>query len=287
MLQYTSLGRPLDPRHYATNLAILVFTLLGGVIAGVVHLLNNDSLADAVVAGLAVGAAVFVAWAISREIDPDNQFSAFLSSVIALGAALFLAPLQLLVLGGAMVLCRVVNRTVGPPATFFDTVTVLVLTIIIIFTGQWMFGIVATVAFSLDALLNTPVRRHWIAAGLSLVAMFAYLVVNDAGTAGELTLPYLLVVAAITVLFIIVMLMNRNVRSKADMLDVLLNVRRVQAAMLVALLAALVMLWHGDTGIEMMSPMWASLLGVALYRIMNLQTSDQVSIVNSRDHVIS
>ncbi len=280
--KFTSLGRPLD-LHNMTNVGIMLFTLLGGVIAGTLRLFNGDSLLNAVLAGLITGASVFIAWVISREIDPDNPLAAFVGSGLALVASLFVAPLNILVLTGVMMFSRIVNRTVGPAALLADTVLLMVVAIVIVFSGYWVFGFIAGLAFLLDAVMVKAHQMHFVPAFIAFAATLAYALLNDIGTPGALTLPYVLVVGVITVFFLAVIFMSRAVRSGADFDQTPLDLRRVQAGMLLVLLTGLVMLWHGNVGVETLSPLWAAVLGVGIYRIVNLQTDNPVSIVESHD----
>ncbi|GAB4516705.1 MAG: hypothetical protein OHK0046_22480 [Anaerolineae bacterium] len=278
IVKFTSIGRPLDPR-YPTNLAIMLYAALGGVIAGILSLISGDDFLTAVVAGIFTGGATFLAWAFAREIDPDHDLSAFVAATFALAASLFLTPLHLLALGTLLILTRIVNRIVGPPAKLWDTLLGVMLTTAVIFSGQWVFGLVGILAFVMDAVLDKPLRLQWIGAGVITVAMAAYLVMNGAGEPGTLSIEYLIVVLAITVFFLIITAMTRHVRSTSDYDDQPLNVHRIQADMLLVLAAGLVMLWHGDNGVAMMLPVWAVLFGISVYRLFHLETRDQVSIV--------
>jgi uncharacterized membrane protein len=64
--------------------------LLGGVIAGILSLSQGADLTWALGAGVYTGAATFLAWVITREIDPDHPFAAHISGVIALVASIAL-----------------------------------------------------------------------------------------------------------------------------------------------------------------------------------------------------
>ena len=68
----TALGRPLDPRYISNVIAVI-----GALAAGSAFFLFSVVFEEAVAASpLGAAGAVFLAWAIAREIDPDRNGSA-------------------------------------------------------------------------------------------------------------------------------------------------------------------------------------------------------------------
>lgn len=85
----STVARPLDPT-YPTNLAITFVTAVTAVTGGGYRWLIGETWLDAAVWGLLAGIAVFLTWAIGREIDPDHEWCAFVGVFItAVGLFVF------------------------------------------------------------------------------------------------------------------------------------------------------------------------------------------------------
>lgn len=266
LYQFTSIGRTLDPR-YPTNLAILLASVAAGIVAGLVAIISGESTGAALIAGIVCAASVFVAWALARELDPDHNRSAFLAAGTAFTASFFVEMPNFFALFAVVMLLRVVNRTVGPPAKLFDTLGVLVIAGIVIFTGTWMFGIVAVAALVMDSILQNPHRRHLIAAGVVVLMIAARFVLLDVDEPQALSTMMMVIELAVTALFIVAMFSMREVHTTSDANDERLAVHRVQAGMGIGLMAVLVMLWNGNAGMIAMAPLWTALFSVAVYRL--------------------
>lgn len=102
------LGRPLDFR-YRSNLAVVVLAALAAIVATIYNSVATDPLASP---GWAVGAAVFLAWAIGRELDPDHNSSAMVGAVVGGLAATFGRP-SLFLAFGVLTGVRLIAGTVG------------------------------------------------------------------------------------------------------------------------------------------------------------------------------
>lgn len=267
LYRYTSLGRTLDPR-LPTNGLIIGLTVLGGVISGLAALLGGGDFGAAVAAGFWAGAAVFMAWVVTREIDPDHPYSAFVSAGLALVVSLLLgAPaLALLPLVAAVIGLRVINRVVGPPFRWTDSLAVLAVAALLAVTGHGLSALLLGAACALDGLLPLPLRRHLALAILAIAlgaAAVALQPINVAGLAGETsTLIFVIVLA-----FGFLAITTHTVTSDSDVPGYGISVTRVQAAMAWLLVLAVVSGFaYGSPALSAYLPVWAALAGGALYR---------------------
>ncbi|HRF98489.1 MAG TPA: hypothetical protein PLZ51_24950, partial [Aggregatilineales bacterium] len=93
---------------------------------------------SAVMAGCNGGASAMLAWVLAREIDPDNDYSAFIALALAtLGA--FIATPNIWALGGGVILLRIVNHIVGYSAKLLDggvAIGIGIATMLV--TGAWI-----------------------------------------------------------------------------------------------------------------------------------------------------
>ena len=266
-MRATALGRPLDP-SWPTNRAILVLIPLGAAMGWAWNVLGPG--ARSTWSGILVGAgAVLGGWALGRELDPDRQGAAFVALAWAFAAGLTVPSSSLLLLFGALLLIRVVNRTVGPPATVLDAAVVLGLVAAVVgASGNPGFGVVGAVAFAADVALGGP-RRHGVVAVVA--AAIAVWGLTDPGFGGGLdwAVPSVRVglpVAAITVGVLVAMVGTREVLAVTDRGGAPLDPRRVRWGMGVALLWALATLERGDPGVRDGAMVWAVLAAIPVWR---------------------
>jgi hypothetical protein len=264
----TALGRPIDP-NYPTNRAIVALTVVVMVAAIVVRLLMGTAWLASARWGIGAGLAVFLAWALARELDPDHDLSAFVGAGLMLvGIFLFDLP-ALLMLFWLLVALRSVNRTSGLPVKMLDSLLLLGLGGWLAWQGQWVAGVMTAIAFLLDGRLSPRLGRQVLFAGLALVVTVIVSVFNgQVRMASGPSLPVVVAVVVMAGLYATVIVASREVKSVGDVTGERLSSRRVQAAQIIALATALAMAWWaGKSGAVALLPLWAAMLGAALYRL--------------------
>lgn len=115
----SALSRHMDA-SYPSNVFALVGFLVSALILGAKSLLTDDL--SIIGAGFAA-VAVFLGWAVGRELDPDTPRVANISLVVALMIALFATPAALAT-GVVLVSIRMVAGTVGLPLSRLDVIVV-------------------------------------------------------------------------------------------------------------------------------------------------------------------
>ncbi len=179
LYRVTSIGRPLDP-SYRTNLAVLVLMPVAALVAAVAAAIRGDGLGAIAAQALVGPTAAFGAWALARELAPDDNPAAFVSMALAFAASLTVASPSLLLLFATLGMVRIVNRTVGPPARLTDSLVVLGLILATAWiTRSPVLPVVGAVAFALDASLEDGTRRQLAFAVLALVGAAVALGVVD------------------------------------------------------------------------------------------------------------
>jgi len=258
--------RVLDPR-YPTNLAIIVLSTVVGAAALLYQLVAGMSFFDSLVWSVGASFTVGLAWAISRELDPDHDLSAFVAAALAIaGLAIFGLP-SLIFHFWLLVLARVVIRPVGFSARLGDSLVLLALGGWLAWDGNWIVGLMTAVAFLLDARLSEPLRRQLYFAGVVLLMTVVFVALNGWSRPDDET-SLLAAVLLISVLLVWVIIGSGEVESGTDATREPMDGRRVRAAQLVSLLTALLMAWwYGNDGVVQLVPLWAAFLGIALFRI--------------------
>ncbi|MGB6178316.1 hypothetical protein [Carnobacterium sp.] len=122
-----TLGRNPDFKD-RTNKLILLMSLIVAVLG---WFLTGNMLS-----GVYIGAGVFLTWALSRELDPKHNYSAFIASAISILNLFYYQNFQFLTVFWIMLLMRIVNGITGKELTLFDVFSVLGLTIYLSLSNQ-------------------------------------------------------------------------------------------------------------------------------------------------------
>ncbi|MEE2567233.1 hypothetical protein [Hyphobacterium marinum] len=269
--QYSSIARPLEAK-FRTNLAVLILLPLIAIgLAGFERFYRAAEFGDAVATGVIGALAAFLAWALTRELDPDRNPGAFVAmalcvaaSALGFGPGLFAAAVILMSV-------RVVVRTVGLPARTTDLALVLVLAAAAAgFTGDWWLCLVPGAAFVIDYLFDRRQRLAPVFAAGALALAALVFVTSGWSWAETDTLVRGWIVAVVTVggLFALMTVTCPPVTSRCDASNDLLDKRRIQAGMALTLGAAALTLLGGLDSLTASLPVWAAMGGVIEGRAM-------------------
>lgn len=241
MYQYTSLGRPLEPSVPAGKV-VLYLLPIAALLGLFVGWFRSAGFAGVVFHAALFPLVLYGSWALARELDPDDTPVAFLSMALGVLAALLIESPGILVVFVTLGLVRMVNRSSGLATRRSDSIAVMVLSIVVIYsTESPLFGAVAALAFFLDGSLRLPERSQWVYGLICLGGMIVYMVDHDVGfpimhwprTLFEWTsLMFILIFALDTLLL-------KRFRSRSDIGGSRLDPARVRGGMVVGFLAAL------------------------------------------------
>lgn len=264
-----AIARPLDmgwPTNRAVAWLMPVLAALGGFLAW------RDGLGGADVGLAAFRAALlgFGAWAVARELAPDDQAAAFFAMGIALTTLINVPAPGFALLFLALFLARIVNRSTGLDPGWFDVAAVLLL-------GAWTSWshaspvplAVTALAFAWSGVLPGGMRGLLLpAAGLAAVGagVGAVYLGPGIGTGATLSRHGLVVPAVFAAGFLVAILTTRRVAAVGDHDSVVLSPARVRGGMWVVLLLAAGNLAHGSPLAAKGVALWSVLGGVALGR---------------------
>lgn len=265
--QITGLARLLDPR-FPTNLAILAMSTAVGAVGFIEQIVSGNRFLEAVGWSLMLGFLTISTWAIGREVDPDNELSAFVGVGLFLISLLFydyyvVWPVLLVIIA-----LRIVNRSNGLTATWLDSAALTIFAGWLVgSTGHWAYGVAAALAFLLDAFLLVPSRRQFLFAAVMVLIILFWQLTTVADRAVGLPFPMAeWIVAGVTAVLFTTLIVLRSgyIRSQGDATRQPLIPQRVQAGQLLALATGFLFLWHGA---DKLVALWSAMLGTSLYRI--------------------
>lgn len=277
--RFSSIARPIDP-NYPTNRAISILTLLVIFSSTGFQVLSGISPLQALIPGIRSGIYIFLAWALARELDPDNELSAFVAAFLACVALLYFPVPGMLPLALFLLLTRILNRSAGLPAKSFDSLLILLLSSWVTLQENWIFGAAAAAAFFLDSRLSDPGRQQLFYAGAAaLISAFGLLRELKTGALesglSEISVlqeqGLLLVILIPAILFAEHILASRKIKSKGDRNGLPLDPGRVRAAQTMALVGALALAaLEGSAGVEYLLPLWSAMIGIPLFAVLKL-----------------
>lgn len=310
LYQVTALGRPFDLKDWS-NVLILILTPVAGVVGSIYWLATEtNNIFFALQFGFWLAASTFLAWALVRELAPDHPIAAFVGVAFAWGGltASTIAlttppptatgsfqisvqnlpppPLDWLALVAVLLYSRVVNRIVGPPPQFIDSVVVLTATLALALFDHWLLILVGIAAFLIDAFVPPRLPRHVAFALGGVVIIIARVAVQGvelpaaSPATTPILLPVLLLIALITILYSGAIIVTNDVKSHPDIRELLrdddptndptprqyeLSVLRIRLTMGLALAAALMsFFWNGGFGVHWLLPLWAAMGAVGV-----------------------
>lgn len=263
--KYTSIGRPLEPA-YPSNKVVLILLPLGALLGAITAWMDGQSGIQLLQQALSFLLIVFGAWALARELDPDDHAAAFISMAAAVLAALIVDTPGILIVFTTIGLVRIVNRSTGLVARMGDSVIVMLLSLLVIYsTKSPFFGVVAALAFILDGSLKEPLRHQWVFGLVCLGGTIVYMVDHDIGL-GHLRPPDTLF-EWLAVLFLLIFALNtlllKKVHSKGDINGKKLDLSRVRGGMAVGLFAALQGIMRPDEVVIIVATIAGICIGMA------------------------
>jgi hypothetical protein len=257
------IGRPIDPSS-ASNRYALAAAVLAGVVAGAVTLVTSG-FGDAVRWGFLGGAGAFLAWAIAREVDPDDTVAAAVAAPLGLAALLVGAP-GVAASAAVLIAARIMVRTTGRSPTPLDLV-VLVAGAGYLGTQPvaWVPLAALVVAVAHDAVVTGGGMARLAAAPLAMVAAGVLgALVAEPGWSWTTPDAAALVVGIAGVVAALAALPTDHPRSVGDLTGDPLQHHRLVTGRVLVLAAGLgsFALLGGD-GVAAVSPLWAAFAGVA------------------------
>ena len=254
---------------YPTNFFILVLSVFAGFIGLAVALISGDGMVEGIWSGVHVAMAIFIAWVLRRELDPDHDYSAFVAAGIALVAALVLdARINFVALVVLIYTARVVNRSSGLAITRHDAILLVILAAWVGAGSFWLLGLILSFALVLDGTFPNGYEYARITAGIVCLTTLVSAGLHES-FAWNAALS-----ASDVVIVVLVLLLTRffipgipaEMNSTGDYSRSLLDRRRVIYAGTLLALAAILVSWSGDDNTVIgILPLPASFSGVVLY----------------------
>ncbi|MDX1600319.1 MAG: hypothetical protein R3191_02265 [Anaerolineales bacterium] len=269
-LPWSSLGRTLDFR-LANHRWMAGLVVLGAAVAAAAELLQAQLILDVGIAAFTTGAAVFLGWAIGRELDPDHPRSALMAGIGSGAAALMVGSPSIIISGWALVMTRLIARTTGAPAKPLDALGVLGVGVWLglertpVFTGLTALGL------AIDGWLAPSQRRQKLAAVVAALltpatGYWTPLVSQETQSLAPLVLVVFVVLFG---LFFALPVGRGAVQAVGDYTGERLRTRRVRGGQIFAALTVLLLLLiEGFDGLTAAGTLWAAAAGITAFHLL-------------------
>ncbi len=255
----------------AANRAIVYLTLATFAAVFIYQLILTVPFIEALGSAGSTALAVFLTWAISREIDPAHDWSAFAGLPFTFAAALFYGSPALITLFFLLLFSRLINGTTGRRATLFDAVTLITLAVII-FTNSVFIGLpLLALGFGFEAI---TVPGHRGKAFFSVLAIIIFIVMLVFFYPEHYFVPgYNLYTgtAALVTIFLTILLIawTKESRVKADHGNRKLENRRILLGQaVIAIFIIIEFFLKGSIALVMLYPALFAYLGTAVYNLL-------------------
>jgi hypothetical protein len=263
--RFTGIGRSVDPSH-PTNGAILLLASLALVVGTLLSVGGDAGWSDGGLLGLNAAITVFLAWALTRELAPDDEVGAFVAAALAGVAWFALRSQSLLIPVVLLVALRLVNRSTGKATEPIDALLVPALFAFATWAVSWPLGFVGSAAFALDAALPAALgqveRRHHLAMSVFLLALsILRLVVGTPGIQVP-DRPFLLLFLAVLALG--AALLYPTTRSRGDVDGQVLVDVRARSALLLGICATVAVTLDAGVPTGSLGLLWCSLVAVVV-----------------------
>ena len=263
----TGLGRLLDVEH-RSNRYIVAATVVGGFLTLIWRWATEAD--DPWIWAVRVGAAMFLAWTIGRELDPDDTLTAGAAS-LAVVPLLALGPPSIASSAAALVAFRVAVRTTGVSPHLIDGI---VLTAFAFYLGtqetSWPALGVLILAVGTDRYAHPPgpVRTLWFALAMTAGAFIAALFFAGTTDWMQPTIPEWLVIGATAALGFLAIVNTQPPTSRADYHPGDLSETRLRFGRVLAVFTLVVgVVYVGGPTVPDLTPLWAAAGSVALLPI--------------------
>ncbi len=258
---------------YLTNKLIMVLFFIVLALTIAISVYRGEVFTAALVSAFISATAVFLSWALGRELDPAHQWSAFISLPPVFIAFIAIGRPSLLALLFFILSCRLLNRTPGRQPFRSDSILLLAMGLLLYFNNFYFALPCLALFFLTDALVKPVNNFQYISALVTSAAYSALLLLVSPEPAsyvpGSIPVFYpaaALIIVALSAIYI--SFVTRHKRTLDDLNREELNYLRVNAArLLIAAWMISEIIFGGAMMIHQIYPMVIVFGGIFLYHL--------------------
>jgi len=263
---WSGIGRPLDFRHRSNRFVVIAAGLAGLGTLAWGWSVGRD---EVVLLSFRVAVSVFLAWAIGRELDPDDTNPAAVATVVVL-PLVALGPPSLSSSAAALIAVRIVVRTTGRSLQWIDGVVLIAAAAYLGTQSQTWPALAAVIlAVGIDRFVTPPgpARTLWFSAVMAMAALVGAMAFSTPPASTQPSRPEWIVIGVTLAAALLALVTTRPPRSRGDSRDESLSQPRLRFGRMLVLLLVMAAIFGGGLAISGLSPLWAAIIGVAIAQV--------------------
>jgi hypothetical protein len=232
----TTIGRPLNFAYF-TNKLIISIAFLTSIIFTIITFFNyfrGETNNISLITGIRAGLLVFLLWAISRELDPDKEWGAFVTVSLALAFIIIFEIPNILPFVWFLLILRIINHSSGMPAGIMDSFLGIAVGLILAYHISWIYGILTAFGFIFDSRLNDPAKYH-LPIGTMMLIISAIIYIQNGGMIFAHSSRSISFVVFAIILFLPVIIWPGKLESVGDRTNEPLDPERIKIARIMAI----------------------------------------------------
>jgi hypothetical protein len=230
----TTVGRSLN-FDYFSNKLITIIAVLTFIIITLFDAARGEANYASLITGVRAGLLVFLLWAISRELDPDKDWGAFVTVSLALAFIMVFEIPSILPFVWFLLILRILNHSSGMPAGIMDSFLIAIIGIIMAYHMSWIYGILTAGGFILDSRLTDPAKYH-LSTGVLMLIVSAIIYVENGGIVLPGSSESILFVVFGTLIFLPAIIRPGKLESVGDRTNEPLDPTRIKMARIMGIL---------------------------------------------------
>lgn len=259
----SALVRPLTLKD-KTNLTIIILTLVTGIFFTFVGIYQGLNIFQGISLGFTKGIALFLCWALARELDPDGKRAAFYGLVPLFFVFFIQNEFMILPMVYLLFLLRILSKSVGKPITIFDLLVIFLFAVYLYLFYSFLFPLFGSIFLFLDFRLKGVKNGATLIVSILLMLLALLSFVNIYTIVPvEVDFISILAVSTISTLFAFRLSFFKKLLSTSDNNLYFLSPKRVKASGVVTLLFALALAINYGF-IRETSHLWFAMMGVSL-----------------------
>ena len=264
--EITTVGRSLN-FDYFSNKLITIIAVLTFIIITLFNAARGEANYTNLITGLRAGLLVFLLWAISRELDPDKEWGAFVTVSLALTFIVVFEIPTILPFVWFLLILRVINHSSGMAAGIMDSLLTATIGIILAYYMSLIYGILTTAGLIFDTRLNDPAKYH-LPMGAFMLIVSAIVYVENGGITFAYSYESILFVVFGTVLFLPAIIWTGKLESVGDRTNEPLDPARIKMARIMGILLFLGMgIAPHEINLALVPFVFCIFAGIGIYRI--------------------
>ncbi|MFO7678308.1 MAG: hypothetical protein R6V50_08020 [Thermoplasmatota archaeon] len=267
-----TLGRRVEPKYFPNQLLIIIVTL--AFVAGIIlHFFKVNTISDSLINGFFLAITTFFTWALAREVYPQGEYAALFASISVIITLLWFGIYSsiVVILMWFIISLRLINQTTGINATKIDMSIILVFSLVCAYIFSWFFLVFCAIIFFVNYSFTKDRTYIYFQIPVFLAIIVIVKYQDMYYNLSLLNIQNLLFIGSLSVIFIIMMWLNRNFYVICDYSKTKVPPTRILCGQILFIVFIFCYsIWFGDRSIISLIPIWCILIVSIIFSPMKI-----------------